>query len=212
MTRFTRAVPLAAIALAVLASTACKPKPVETVTPVGSPNADSAARAEAERRRADSVAAANAERDRRAREIAQRRADSIANAERMASSARAELTNSMVAMIHYNYDQADILDGDRPVLDRKAAIMAANPGVRIRISGHADERGSDEYNMALSQRRAAAAKRYLESRGVTSDRIEIISLGEERPICESHEESCWAQNRRGEFEIIAGGGNLMAPR
>jgi peptidoglycan-associated lipoprotein len=66
--------------------------------------------------------------------------------------------------------------------------------------------------MALGQRRAAAAKRYLESRGVASGRIDIVSFGEERPICEGHEESCWAQNRRGDFAIVSGGDMLTAPR
>lgn len=211
MNRFTRAVPLAALATAVLVSAACKPKTtIDTAPgPVSTGNQDSIDRAN--RARQDSIDAARRAEDAR-RIAAQRRADSIANAERTLAASRAELTNSLTAEIHFNFDQSDIMDQDRTLLDRKATILAANPGVRLRIAGHADERGSDEYNMALGQRRAAAAKRYLESRGVTSDRIEIVSMGEERPRCESHDESCWAQNRRGEFEIIAGGGNLMNPR
>ncbi len=83
--------------------------------------------------------------------------------------------------------------------------------MRIRISGHADERGSDEYNLALGNRRAAAAKRYLAGRGVTEARMDIVSYGEERPVAAGQNEAAWAQNRRAEFEITAGGADLRAP-
>ena len=70
------------------------------------------------------------------------------------------------AMINFEYDQATVRSTDQATLDRKAAILGANPNVKIQISGHADERGSDEYNLALGNRRAAAAKRYLENKGI----------------------------------------------
>lgn len=210
MIRFTRAVPLAALVSATLVSAACRPKPVVDTAPgpVVTVNQDSINRAEAARR--DSIA--RAEEARRQAERARFVADSIASARARMESSAAELRNSMVAEIHFDFDQAEILDQDRTLLDRKAAILQANPNVRISIAGHADERGSDEYNMALGQRRAAAGKRYLESRGVASGRIDIVSFGEERPICEGHEESCWAQNRRGDFAIVSGGDMLTAPR
>jgi peptidoglycan-associated lipoprotein len=97
-------------------------------------------------------------------------------------------------------------------LDRKAAILNANSNVQVRISGHADDRGSDEYNLALGNRRAAAAKRYLVSKGVADARIAIVSFGEERPVAMGADEASWAQNRRDEFEIVSGGDNLVAPR
>ena len=75
--------------------------------------------------------------------------------------------------------------------------------LRIRISGHADERGSDEYNLALGLRRAAEAKRYLAALGVAEDRIEIVTFGEERPAVQGHSEEAWALNRRAEFEVIS---------
>src|SRR3970282_866166 len=75
--------------------------------------------------------------------------------------------------IHFDYNLADIKPEDRPILDRKPDIMRANPGVRIRISGHADERGSDEYNLVLGNQRAQAAKAYLQGRGIDGGRIEI---------------------------------------
>ena len=74
----------------------------------------------------------------------------------------------------------------------------------MRATGHADERGSDEYNLALGQRRAAAAKRYLTQNGIDAARLEVDSLGEERPVCFSSDEDCRARNRRVDFEIIAG--------
>ena len=91
-------------------------------------------------------------------------------------------------------------------------MLNANPGLRLRIAGHTDERGSDEYNLALGQRRAAAAKRYLTQHGIAENRIEIISFGEERPAQQGSDESAWSQNRRDEFEIAAGGDTLTLPQ
>jgi len=91
-------------------------------------------------------------------------------------------------------------------------VLAANSGVKLRIAGHADDRGSDEYNLALGNRRAAAAKRYLENKGIDASRMEVVSYGEERPLNPGADESAYAQNRRDEFEITAGGDNLVAPQ
>lgn len=128
----------------------------------------------------------------------------------------AEVTRAMTAevgnVIHFDYDKADIKPEDQPILDRKAAIMKANPAVRVRISGHADERGSDEYNQVLGQKRANAAKEYLVARGVDAGRIDITSYGEERPVDRAGTEEAWAKNRRDEFEITAGGNALVRPR
>jgi peptidoglycan-associated lipoprotein len=165
----------------------------------------------------DSIARANARLDSIARADAQRRIDTAradssrrANEARTAAlaAARADLTHS----IHFDFDQTDVLAADRPVLDRKVALMRANPAVQLRIDGNTDERGSDEYNLALGMRRAASAKRYLTDRGVDPSRVAIISNGEERPICQGHDEICWMQNRRAEFVIAAGGDVLVAVR
>jgi peptidoglycan-associated lipoprotein len=118
----------------------------------------------------------------------------------------------LAAMINFDYDQAAVRPADQETLDRKAAILNANPNVKLRISGHADERGSDEYNLALANRRAAAAKRYLENKGVDGSRLDVISYGEERPLNPGSDENAYAQNRRDEFEITAGGDNLTAPQ
>jgi len=163
----------------------------------------------AERAAADSIAA---EEERRRREEAeriqrQREADSLAALSRSGEEVRAMLAT----MIHYDYDKADIRPDDGAGLDAKVSILQANPNLRIRIHGHCDERGSDEYNLALGNRRATAAKQYLVNRGIDASRIETQSWGEERPIAQGMTEDAWAQNRRAEFEIVAGGDALMRP-
>jgi peptidoglycan-associated lipoprotein len=113
-------------------------------------------------------------------------------------------TAALTATIYFDYDRSDITDDARAKLDQKVPVLTQNTGVRIRIAGHTDSRGSDEYNLALGQRRAAAAKRYLTDRGVDGSRIEIVSFGEERPTCTDESEGCWSRNRRDEFEITGG--------
>lgn len=132
--------------------------------------------------------------------------------EREAAERRNALLADFATMINFEFDKADIRPADQATLDRKAAIMAANPSLRLRISGHADDRGSDEYNLALGNRRAAAAKRYLENKGIDGSRIEVVSYGEERPLNPGTDEAAYAQNRRDEFEITAGGESLVAPQ
>ncbi len=187
------------LAAAVAAGACSQSQPEVAPAPTPAPVDSAAIRA-----REDSIRNAQAEAERRAREEAER-------LRREAEAARAQLTADMAAMIHFDYDQSTIRAEDQAILDRKAAILAANPAVRVRISGHADERGSDEYNLALGNRRAAAAKRYLAGRGVTEARMDIVSYGEERPVAAGQNEAAWAQNRRAEFEITAGGADLRAP-
>lgn len=137
------------------------------------------------------------------------------DAERMAREAAARaaaLRTELADMIHFDFDKADIRATDQGILDRKAAILAANPGVRLRVAGNADERGSDEYNLALGNRRAAAAKRYLAGRGIDEGRLDVVSYGKERPLDPGHNEEAWAKNRRDEFEITVGADTLVAPK
>jgi peptidoglycan-associated lipoprotein len=89
-------------------------------------------------------------------------------------------------------------------LAAKAAILTSDQAIRIRIEGHADERGSDEYNLALGTKRANAAMRFLILRGVPQSRLETVSYGEERPLQMGSGESVWAMNRRGEFQVTGG--------
>ncbi|MFI5233575.1 MAG: peptidoglycan-associated lipoprotein Pal, partial [Gemmatimonadales bacterium] len=112
---------------------------------------------------------------------------------------------------YFDFNKDDIRDDAKPTLDAKVGILNANVALRIRIAGHTDDRGSDEYNLALGQRRAASVQRYLVSRGVDASRFETVSFGKERPAAQGEDEAAWAKNRRAEFEIIAGGDKLRMP-
>lgn len=195
------------LSAALIAAAACGGNPPPQAP---TPNADSAAAAE--KARQDSIAAAQAEAERQAaaereRVAQQRRADSLAALAR----ASEEVRTTLAAMIHFDLDKSNIRPGDAATLDQKVAILQANPELRIRIGGHCDERGSDEYNLALGNRRAQSAKQYLVSHGVDAGRIETQSWGEEKPLVDGHDESAWSQNRRDEFEITGGGDNLRRP-
>jgi peptidoglycan-associated lipoprotein len=119
---------------------------------------------------------------------------------------------ALLAKVYFDFDRSELRDDQRAILDSKLPVLQANPNVRIRIEGNADERGSDEYNQALGMRRAQTARKYLIDHGIDGGRIDISSNGEERPVCQQHDESCWSQNRRDEFVIVAGGDRLVAPR
>ena len=90
------------------------------------------------------------------------------------------------------------------MLDRKAAILIANPAVRLQITGAADERGSAAYNQNLGKRRAAAVRAYLVGKGIDVSRLDELSTGETAPIADGHDETAWAENRRAEFVIVSG--------
>jgi peptidoglycan-associated lipoprotein len=121
-------------------------------------------------------------------------------------------TAAITGPIYFDFDKSTIRSDAAATLDRKIPWLQANPGMRIRIEGNADERGSDEYNLALGQRRAASAKRYLVEHGIAADRFDLVSYGEERPVCTEHNETCWQQNRRDDFRIVTiGGDRIVAP-
>lgn len=123
----------------------------------------------------------------------------------------AAVLSEVAIVVHFDFDKWDIRPEDRTTLDRKAAILGANGGLRVRVAGHADERGSDEYNLALGNRRAGAVKTYLANKGIEGSRIEVVSYGEERPLAAGHDEESWFQNRRAEFEATGGATNLRMP-
>jgi len=106
--------------------------------------------------------------------------------------------------VHFDFDKFDILDNDKPTLQRQASWLSKYPQVRVTIEGHCDERGTREFNLALGARRANSVKEYLISLGVSAERVDTISYGKERPICTESNEDCWAQNRRGVTTISGG--------
>ncbi len=202
--------PITVAATAILiAAAACGGGQPETAP---TPDPDSIAREQArrdsiaaERARADSIRRAREEADRIAR---QRRADSLA-AVRRENEAVMEMIRRMV---NFDFDKSAIRAGqDTEVLEQKLAILQTNSGLRVEISGHCDERGTDEYNMALGMRRAVSAKQFLVDRGIAESRITVRSRGEEQPLDPGHNEEAWTQNRRGEFRVTSGGGSLKRP-
>jgi peptidoglycan-associated lipoprotein len=181
---------------------ACKKKPEVAPEPAAAPAPtetcnqacrDSIARDEEARKRAADEAARRSAADEEARRVA---------------SVKATLANK----VFFEYDASELSADARAALDAKLPILRANPQMRLRISGHADERGSDEYNLALGQRRAAAVKRYLSDQGIDQSRLDIVTFGEERPAVEGASEDAFRQNRRAEFEVTAGGDNIVVPK
>lgn len=187
MRRPSRAVLLAVAPILVLAGCRKKPEPAPVAAPAPAPAPAAPARPVA--------APAAAPRD------------TMEEYRAKVAAARA----SLLETIYFEYDMDELRDDARAALDVKLAVLNANPQLRIRIAGHCDERGSDEYNIALGRRRAEAAKRYLVDRGVEEGRIETASFGRERPAVTGATEEAYSRNRRDEFEILAGGDQLRTP-
>lgn len=106
--------------------------------------------------------------------------------------------------VFFDFDRYDLSGDARSVLRANADWLKSNPSARVEIEGHCDERGTNEYNLALGAKRAQAAREYLGSLGITPERLSTISYGEEIPVCREQEESCWKQNRRARFVIQQG--------
>jgi peptidoglycan-associated lipoprotein len=103
--------------------------------------------------------------------------------------------------IHFDYNDYTVREQDSEILHSNADWLGKNPARHVQIEGHCDDRGSEEYNIALGAKRAQAAKEYLQTLGVTGDRMSTISYGKELPLCTEHTEDCWAQNRRDHFAV-----------
>lgn len=155
---------------------AVMPAPVTAAAPTAGPNPS-----EADRAREAAAAAASA---------AQREAERV----------RAALE----ARVFFDLDQVELRPEARGILDDKVRVLRDAPSVRLRIEGHADERGSTEYNLALGARRASSVLSYLTGFGLAGSRFEVMTLGEERPLATGGHEGAWEQNRRAEFVITAG--------
>jgi peptidoglycan-associated lipoprotein len=177
------------LAVGAVATGCSRNKPAASApTPATSGAADAAANEAARlREEADRVAAA-----------------AKADAERAAAS-RAQVQSTLTTPVRFEFDRSVLSDDALQLLDAKVAALQANPSIRVRIEGNADDSGSDEYNMALSQKRAGIAHRYLTERGVDGSRLQIVSFGEEKPACTANrDEPCRAQNRRDEFVVLSG--------
>ena len=132
-----------------------------------------------------------AEQERLAREAEEARRMAVA-------AARATLTD----MVFFDYDESALTSAAERALREKVDILRASPMVQLRLEGHADERGSTEYNLALGERRAASVRRYLSNLGVDMNQMTIVSYGEVRPQVQGNNETAWAKNRRAEFQVV----------
>jgi peptidoglycan-associated lipoprotein len=111
--------------------------------------------------------------------------------------------SSLLKPIFFDFDKYDIRPSDAEILKGNAAFLKKYPSVKIQIEGHCDERGTNEYNLALGERRASNTKKYLNSLGIAADRVSIISYGEEKPADPSHTEGAWSKNRRAYTVILS---------
>ena len=172
---------------------ACGGDPPPPPAPTG-PTAE-----ELEAMRQDSIRAAReAEAARRAAEEAERRAEAARQA------AIREARETLEMMIFFEFDSDEITAQSEETLRAKLPILRGSPTVTLRMEGHADERGSNEYNLALGSRRAQSAMDWLSSFGIAADRMTTTSFGEERPLVNRSDEEAWARNRRVAFVITGG--------
>lgn len=153
--------------------------------------ADSVARAAREASRADSVRA----------EVLRNATEDVAP---VASGLDSATSAELAVMVSFEFDRSDLTEAATAVLDHKLRILEGNARLELQVAGHCDDRGSDEYNLALGERRAAAVKRYLVEHGIADRRMAIVSYGEERPLDPGHTDDAWARNRRAEFTVTAG--------
>jgi peptidoglycan-associated lipoprotein len=130
-----------------------------------------------------------------------RGADDRNRLEEEAIAARNAALSAIGEQIYFDFDQSDLRSEAREVLNRKAEVLRDYPDIRIRIEGHADERGTVEYNLALGEKRARAVRDYLANLGVGSDRLRTASYGKERPLDATSSAAAWAANRRAHFAV-----------
>jgi peptidoglycan-associated lipoprotein len=114
-----------------------------------------------------------------------------------------EVAKKYLSDVFFAYDSIELDEQSRGALQKNAEFMKKRGSVRVLIEGHADSRGTNEYNLALGERRADAARDYLVSLGLPAERVTIVSKGEEQPFCREETETCWQQNRRGHFIVTA---------
>jgi peptidoglycan-associated lipoprotein len=108
----------------------------------------------------------------------------------------------LIGDVYFDFDKYDLKPEARERLSKNAEFLKQNQAFLVEIQGHCDERGTNDYNIALADRRANAAKEYLVTLGIGANRLKTVSYGEERPVCTEPNESCWWRNRRGEFHLV----------
>jgi peptidoglycan-associated lipoprotein len=126
----------------------------------------------------------------------------VASLDEDVSSRYIEETEGMFEDILFDFDKYNVKETYKPVLQSISAWMMKNGNSKLLIEGHCDERGTNEYNLALGDRRSKSVRDYLVSLGVPTDRLDMISYGEERPLCATQNEGCWSKNRRAHFLVV----------
>lgn len=208
-----------AISLAI-GVTGCSTLKKSTTTPTGSEQTSTQSQAEKDKQAAEAQAAALAEQERL-------KAEALANASKNKgtgsgvngqnaddgtgqddssnggsnSSSQAALLSTR--LVHFDYDSSDLSSDDLKTLQAHASYLSQNPQAKVLLSGHADERGTREYNMALGERRANAVQAFLNSNGARGGQLDTVSYGKEKPINDGHDEAAWAENRRVEITYKA---------
>jgi len=166
----------------------------------------------AERERAAKLEAERVAKEERERELAKMREEEARKAREFEKSLLAKkepgiegevFESKLFKDIHFDYDKYNIRPGDAEILKENGALLMKYPNVKVQIEGHCDERGTNEYNLALGERRSNSTKKYLISLGISPDRISTISYGEERPVDPGHNEEAWAKNRRAHCIILS---------
>lgn len=209
---FASLIAVSAIGLSACSGKAPPPPPPVVSETVATPNADSLAAAELARYEAAAAqlcadartAIANGDYDRARMLLEQAIRDYPGTECADGAMVLADAVGAIMVVrdpIHFEFDRARITDDAAAVLQAKAEILRNFPNVAITIEGHADERGSLEYNQALGQRRAESAKTYLVNLGLSASMFRTVSYGEERPVAQGANESAWAENRRDEFVL-----------
>jgi peptidoglycan-associated lipoprotein len=156
-------------------------------------------------RAADQAGSAAAEREAAKLREESERAEAAGRLDGERAAGNRELAKAtLTTPVQFEFDRAEITEEGMRLLDQKVEAMQKNPSVRLRVEGNADDYGSDEYNMVLSQRRAAIVNRYFTDRGIDASRIQIVSWGEEKPLCTDRDEGCRSRNRRDEFVVLSG--------
>lgn len=164
---------------------------------------EKAERREAERREKEAKELARIKEEEAKRELAKKEFEKSLVAKKTPGIEGEVFESRLLKDIYFDFDKYNIRTGDAEVLKENAALLMKHPNVKIQIEGHCDERGTVEYNLALGERRASSAKKYLISLGVPEGRISTISYGEERPFDTGHNEEAWAKNRRGHFVVLS---------
>jgi peptidoglycan-associated lipoprotein len=196
-----------ALSLITLGAASCAKKEVKVETPVVDNSAAEAAKKKAAEEAAAAAAKKRAEEEASAaaRKKAEEEAAAAARKKAEADAAQKQLQDQINAVesekIYFDYDKADLKPEAQSTLEKKAKFLQTNPAYSLNIEGNCDERGTNEYNLALGERRADAANKFLNSLGIAADRITTISYGEEKPVDPGHDESAWSKNRRDEFKL-----------